>query len=268
LSPSEDYYYLFLARAALENARSLNDKQTRDVFISRAEKDMLRAQSLNPLNTDHTANLARLYSVWAELTEDPQSRRKMIEQASSFYASAVNLSPNNSRLWGEWALLLFSQVNDFDAAEDKIAQAISLDPNYDWTHSLAGEFYFQKAENLELTVEEQKNMYEKALAEYSKGLALNNTNDLQTRYRTLLSIARTHSRLGHIAESIEAYQTALSMNPTDTNAWRIEEILANLFLQVNNPEEALFYAQKSLDSAPDDQKERLQTLITKIEENP
>ena len=88
---TEDQYMLFLGRALLEQAKqapatgtyqlpeqpTLNDvlaltpdqvaQMSREELLRAAETVLLDAQNVNPLNTDHTANLARLYRTWADL---------------------------------------------------------------------------------------------------------------------------------------------------------------------------------------------------------
>ncbi len=60
---------------------------------------------MNPLNTDHSANLARLHRRWADLkAADPAARQQELETAAEYYRQATNLSPNNAQLWNEWAL--------------------------------------------------------------------------------------------------------------------------------------------------------------------
>ena len=69
--PQEDYYYLFLGRAQLEQGRASTGAQQTG-FLANAEESLLRAQALNPLNTDHSANLGRLYLTWSQLTSGQQ----------------------------------------------------------------------------------------------------------------------------------------------------------------------------------------------------
>ena len=61
IAPDEDYYYLFLGRSALEQAKVTTDATERQRWLGDALTVLTRAQELNPLNTDHTANLARFY---------------------------------------------------------------------------------------------------------------------------------------------------------------------------------------------------------------
>ena len=73
--------------------------------MQQAENDLLKAQALNPLNTDHTANLARLYSYWAAYATTPEERQQRAEKSSQYFSRAVALSRNSALLWDEWASL-------------------------------------------------------------------------------------------------------------------------------------------------------------------
>ena len=71
-------------------------------LLRAAEVVLLDAQNVNPLNTDHTANLARLYRTWADLAAaDPAKREEMLAKSVAMYDTAVMLSPNAAHLWNE-----------------------------------------------------------------------------------------------------------------------------------------------------------------------
>ncbi len=76
LAPNEDYYYLYLGRAYLNQARALTDSAEQEALLSQAALDLKNAQAINPLNTDHTANLARLFSLWSSMTQDQLERQE------------------------------------------------------------------------------------------------------------------------------------------------------------------------------------------------
>ncbi|RME63448.1 MAG: hypothetical protein D6790_04680, partial [Caldilineae bacterium] len=123
--PTEDHYMLFLGRSLLEQAKRapaegslpypgsftvegvLNlsaqevSQMGREDLLRAAEVILKEAQRVNPLNTDHTANLARLYRSWADLTNDPAERTAMLERSLEYYDTAVTLSPHAAHLWNE-----------------------------------------------------------------------------------------------------------------------------------------------------------------------
>ena len=104
LAPSEDYYDLFLGRAFLEYARSLQDAAQRDQVMQTAQDELLAAQKLNPLNTDHTANLARLFSLWAGFTSDSALKSQRAAQSDEYFSRALGPQPEQRPLVGRVGL--------------------------------------------------------------------------------------------------------------------------------------------------------------------
>ena len=66
--PREDYYNLFLGKAYLELGQGLpaeTPPDQREAVLLKTQDVLTHARELNPLNTDHSANLARFYKSWA-----------------------------------------------------------------------------------------------------------------------------------------------------------------------------------------------------------
>jgi tetratricopeptide (TPR) repeat protein len=92
LAPNEDFYYLFLGRAYLEYGKTITDTTEQEKLITQAQRDLEKAQHINPLNTDHTANLARLYSMWSSMTEDSQKKLERAQKSDYYFSRAIVLS--------------------------------------------------------------------------------------------------------------------------------------------------------------------------------
>ena len=183
LEPQEDYYYLFLGRALLQLAdmaqpgnallpADLSNVPTRDLLAlsergarSGTREDLMRAaqaalvaaQRLNPLNTDHSANLARLNRAWAFAdalgpTDNPTDTRlreilatpgnkvdtARLDQALTYYQQATALSPQNAQLWNELATVQFIR-NDLAGAQASIDRSLALDQRFPATYLLQGD---------------------------------------------------------------------------------------------------------------------------------
>ncbi len=264
LAPREDYYYLFLGRAYLEHAKTLNTEAEREAVISQAAVDLRKAQLLNPLNTDHTANLARLYSLWSTYTSDPALKEERAVISSRFFAQAVILSPNNARLWDEWALVFLNILNQLEEARLRLERSLEVDPFYDWTYALLGDYYGRTAQVLsEEQEEERQQAFEKAGEAYTKALEL--ATETSMKYSYALALAGVHTRLDEPMAAIAAYQEALDLSPNSSESWKIEESIALLHSQSGNHSDALAHAQKALALAPEDQKQRLQALVSQLD---
>jgi tetratricopeptide (TPR) repeat protein len=268
LSPNEDYYYLFVVRAFLEQARASTDLDERERLMGLAEKSLDRAIKINPLNTDHTANMARLFLSWANFSDDPEVRQERLAKGVELYDRALELSPNNSRLWGELALIYNTELNQREKSYELLNKALELDPHYDWLNSLSGEFLFTEAESITAANGKKEKLYLSSLDAFQKSLSLTTSSDVQNRYRIMLSIARVMTRLNRIEEAIRFYQEAVELVPNLPDTWRIYEILSSLHLANDRPMEALEQAQKSLQLAPNDQKTRLEKWINEISGKP
>ncbi|MEZ4677693.1 MAG: O-antigen ligase family protein [Caldilineaceae bacterium] len=116
---TEDHYMLFLGRALLEQAKAAGEEGTfqfaekptvddvlaltpqqvqqmsRTDLLRAAEAVLLEAQTVNPLNTDHTANLSP-YRTWADLSTDPLVRQRCWIRVLLKHDMAVQLSPSGT----------------------------------------------------------------------------------------------------------------------------------------------------------------------------
>ncbi len=117
---------------------------------------LLAAQRLNPLNTDHTANLARLYRSWAfsnvttaesgnnatlrqlALTRPQEVDVTKLQQSIRHYQAALSLSGHNSGLWNELAVVQFV-ANDVQGALASLDRSQQLDDRFYQTYVLRGE---------------------------------------------------------------------------------------------------------------------------------
>jgi tetratricopeptide (TPR) repeat protein len=183
LEPAEDYYYLFLGRALLEFSAGaqagttllpadLSNVPTDELLAlveqglrARDREDIMRAsyaallgaQRLNPLNTDHSANLARLYRSWAfvnalgpnDVPSNPALRQIVatrpqdvdlakIEQSLAYYRQATSLSPQNAQLWNEMAAIQYIK-GDVQAALATLDHSLGLDRQFYQTYLMRGD---------------------------------------------------------------------------------------------------------------------------------
>ena len=262
LAPNEDYYYLFLGRAYLENAKTMQDTAEREQLIREAESDLRKAQAINPLNTDHTANLARLYSLWASYSEGA-TRTEKAEISSDYFSKAVKLSPNNARLWDEWALLLLNTLKRPEEAFERLTRSKEIDAEYHWTYGLLGDYYAQKSREAD-SQEAQVDALQKAAENYARALDLPAPGEPQASFSYALALGNTLTQLLDFGKAIQAYQRALDTAPAGAETWRIEEVIANLFVELGDRSNALIHAQNALNGAPEAQRDQLQQLINQL----
>ncbi len=260
IAPREDYYYLYLGRSYLEQARSIQDVQQRDAFFQQAASDLLAAQKINPLNTDHTANLARLYSMWSIYSTDPQLKQERFDQSNEFFEKALDLSPHSSRLWDEWAVLLMGSDATRPEALKKLFHAYELDPTYDWTAYLFAEYYAGEVKIL--TGQEKANAVVNAIANYQK--AANLAGDVSLKVNYLLNLTQFAVDQNQVKVAIEALNQILYYVPNGPETWKYENLLAQLYYGIGDKAQALQHAQRALSICPADQQQQIEDLIKKI----
>lgn len=268
-APSEDYYYLFLGRAYLERARLLQTENPAEAqrMMEQAKTDLLVAQKINPLNTDHTANLARLNRFWAQITANPSQRNQLAQEASDDYARAVVLSPNNVVIWNEWAVLHLGLLQNPDRAVELLEHSLEVDSEYFGTYGVLAQYYGQKAK--QETDEAAKQIaYENAVQSYEDAISrIKKKRDDATKYNYLLELADLQTIFEDYEAAIATYEKARSL-AGEKQVWRIEEALAKLYLQIGQRDTALVLANSALQNAPDNQKKRVQDLIVLIQQQP
>lgn len=265
LAPTEDFYYLFLGRAYLEYAKTISDTADRDKLMNQALKDLEKAQEINPLNTDHTANLARLYSLWSSMTEDNQKKNELAQKSDYYFSRAIVLSPNNSRIWGEWALLALNYLNQPDKALERLNHSLEIDPTYDWTNALLGEYYLRLSQQEAIT-ETKESYINQALFYYDKAKQL--TGDQSAKANYSLGMAQLYINSHQYFKAIQTLEEIIQLTPSSSELWRYEQSLAQLYYQVGNNGTALSYAKSALSHAPEEQKEAIQNLINQLENIP
>jgi tetratricopeptide (TPR) repeat protein len=267
LAPDQDHYYLFLGRSYLEQAKSESDSAQQDLLINEAESELKIAQRKNPLNTDHTANLGRLYSWWASRAAEPQTRQERGQTASNYYTTATTLSPQNSNLWGEWAILYLDVLNNPKEAYKRLDRALALDPRYNWTQGLMGDYYFRTGRVITETVAKESSL-QKALDHYEQALAVSKSWETQARIGYLIGKGNTYTELGQFSEAVSAYEEAVALKPATSDLWRIEETIARTYVLVGDKENALAHANAALEAAPTEQAARINQFINEINNPP
>jgi tetratricopeptide (TPR) repeat protein len=130
LAPIEDWYYLFLGKAYLDLLPQVQDANQRTALLLESETQLVNAREVNPLNTDHTANLARLHRLGT------RDYNKSLE----YYKKAVELSPHNAQIFNEMGQT-YQIMRQMDQAEQTYQHSLDLDPLYINTYVLLGELY-------------------------------------------------------------------------------------------------------------------------------
>ncbi len=259
IAPYEDYYYLFLGRSMLEKAKSVEDPAQQQDWLDQAEAVLTTAQRLNPLNTDHTANLARYYRSRGELTDTVDARRKEWLNALQLYAMATTLSPNAAHLYNEGGLVNYllgdleqDQNNEevanryFDQAQAMYEKSLDLDQIFAQTYLFLGDLHRARGQTAQAI-----ETYRQA-TEVSPGLI-----------QAWSALAYLYVQEDRLPEAIAANQRVTQLNPRDSLAWRN---LALLYQKTDQLPAALEAAQRALETASNAEKPQLETVVQQLQE--
>jgi tetratricopeptide (TPR) repeat protein len=263
LAPGEDHYYLSLASSRFEQAKLSGDEGRQRMLLQEVEDNLLRAQSINPLNPDHTANLAHLYRWWASLADHQSERSERAETSSYYYSRAVTLSPKDANLWGEWAILMMEMLDRPDQALHRLEYALHLHPEHISILRLTGDAYHQLALNSsELSVRSE--LLEKAVSSYQAALHLSHRSASFVKVDILIALGEAYAELEKLELAVAAYQEAIQSGLIPFQAWSIQEALAHLYARMGDRTAALEHANLARQSAPPDQVERLNALVEQL----
>ena len=251
LDPYEDYYFLFLGRACLEKAQRMGEspndalfspnldtllrptaweqewlKNTgRETWLRLSEVALNRAQELNPLNTDHTANLGRLYRTRGGLRANMDERIKELSRSIEYYRQATSLSPHNAQLFNEWGTVYYI-LGRFDKALEKLLFSLSLDPAFVNTYVHLGDAY------------QALNKPERALEAHVKAIEIE-PGSLTDQYLFSFPIPGfLETRLNFYANSGLAQRLIQAVEKYEGDTFPLYKALGNIYIQQRKLEEA------------------------------
>ena len=294
LSRNEDFYYLWLGRALLEKAKSTpitattraitdtasfervisNDTNnwnrpsgsdalpsaqlSRDDLFAAARIILEEARVINPFNTDHSANLARMWRQSADLTADATQKQQRYENSSMEYGTATSLSPNNAALWNEWASLMMYNLRNLDEAKVKLDRSLELDQKFSQTYLLRSAWNMEKANTVDRAAkpDEWRAYMEAALKELSAARVVDPNSD-----QILQELTRVAVQMGDLPAAISATLSMVEKNPND---WNSLKNLAVMYSDTKQITLAQQYAERALAIAPAEQQGPLQAFIAQL----
>ncbi|NLF63727.1 MAG: hypothetical protein GX579_03920 [Chloroflexi bacterium] len=260
LAPLEDFYYLFLGRALLEKAGVTDDAVQQEQLLEEARDRLLFAQEINPLNTDHTANLARLTTRWASLPHiEPDRKQTLIAAARDYYQEALALSPQNSVVRNEYGNLLATLEGDCEEAIAVFEESLAIDPYFENTYlGLAGilDLCAGQADG-----ETQAAYYRRAaeMVEEAVERGAENPGTL------LVQAGELYARAGADEQAIAALEAARERPEMAMPVWNLNFRLAGIYRELGEVEEARALATAALEEAPEDQRPAIQAFLEELE---
>ena len=268
--PNEDFYYLWLGRAYLEKSALLQSPLERDQILETAASSLRQAQRINPLNTDHTANLARLNTRWASVSSEAE-RAERIEEAEQYYQAAIGLSPQNAVIRNEYARMVYSFHQDCERAIDLYDESLTADPFYARTHFEM--FEIMSACAAEWPEAERDAFYERMFANLEEGERLAIEKPGREREALRAQIPRSWAQGAQFFQSVEEWELALralerlaEYANEQIPLWNVTYQTAVVHQQMGNIELARAAAAEALAAAPADVQPQIEQFVATLDE--
>ena len=258
--PAEDFYYLFLGRGLLERASITQDPAEQSELLTQAETLLLRAQELNPLNTDHTANLARLNTRWYAAIDDEAERAERLELAERYYQLALTLSPQNSVIRNELARLILEVRGDCGRALTLYDESAAIDPFYVQTHLARADAFILCSSGQ--SDDERDTLYRAAADSLDQALAIDPNS-----IRAWLQLAEIRRQLGEFEEAAAAIDNARALNdPPAFPPAEIDFLAARIAAGQGNTAEARALAESALATAGEETAAEIEAFLQELGE--
>lgn len=259
-APTEDFYYLFQGRALLERAALTEDAAEKTELLTRAESLLLQAQGINPLNTDHTANLARLHTRWFAASDDEAEQQEHVELAERYYREALALSPQNSVIRNEYARLLLEVKGECEQALAVYDESAAIDPFYSQTHLARADAYIVCGSPLPEA--ERNEFYRTAAEALTRGLEGNPGN-----VRAWIQLAEVYRQLGQYDDALATVeQLRLNNEPVVIPTAEIDFLEAQIVAGQGATAAARILAERALETAGEATAARIEEFLAGLDE--
>ena len=279
LAPQQDELWYLYGRTALIAARAQTTQAARAVLRSAARSHLERALLISPFNPNYLISLARLNFDIAQDTQNLDDRTATANRADNYYAAALRLNPHDARWWQNWAVLDYEVFLDYAAAETKLQRAQTEDPTNARSLVLLGNVATARM----VSPQANDTDFSAALDYYSQ--ALNSpvgTSPIEIK----LLLGNLWLQRGTASKDAVAQNSSYRMSAdlfeqvisaTDSTAtfgepdeqpgsaakfepWALQRTLSQLYMSLQQYEQAGQYAALALASAPQSQHELLLQL--------
>lgn len=216
--PKEETYYLNLGRILFGKANSSNDLSEKNAVFEKIRLSMEQAHELNPMNSDHIANLGLVYLRWSQFDPNTESRREKLAISNSYFQKALEKSPRKTIIINNWARV-FAAEGNFDEAVRQLNYSLSLDNTFAETYIALGDVY-----SMQGNTRGASHAYENAVR----------YDPLSADALSMLGLS--YFKEGRLKESLELTRKAVELRP---NLMKAQSLLGILYFRLNRYEEAI-----------------------------
>jgi len=204
LAPHADVYYLELGRAYSQKASSTGDlagdPAQPERLLQLAEQSLIQARDINPLEHEHSVNLAGLYRQRYNLASNPAQKEQWDQQASANYEIATTLVPHDAALWNTRGDF-YSQLGQLEKAAEAYERVVELAPRSTEVWRILGSTYAQLGR------------FEEGITAMQEALELE--PEAENAWNSHLILAILYGQLGRPEEALSHAQTAWQLAPEE-----------------------------------------------------
>ena len=205
-----------------------------------AEATLLKAHTLNPLNKDHFANMARLYIFWYTRIEP---KPEILQKALQWFHDGVDLAPKDVTILNEYIESLLTYADSIKTSDPTTAKKTIDDADQLLQRSMALDQKYSDTTLRQANVLRAKGDYAKAVSIYTQ-LIVKNPRVLDSQITTIIRQLATQPDL--LSQLRDAYNTNLKK----TDALSIS-IIGLISSQLNDHDNAILAFSKLAQMQPD-----------------
>ena len=205
-----------------------------------AEATLLKAHTLNPLNKDHFANMARLYIFWYTRIEP---KPEILQKALQWFHDGVDLAPKDVTILNEYIESLLTYADSIKTSDPTTAKKTIDDADQHLQRSMALDQKYSDTTLRQANVLRAKGDYAKAVSIYTQ-LIVKNPRVLDSQITTIIRQLATQPDL--LSQLRDAYNTNLKK----TDALSIS-IIGLISSQLNDHDNAILAFSKLAQMQPD-----------------
>jgi tetratricopeptide (TPR) repeat protein/O-antigen ligase len=205
-----------------------------------AEATLRKAHTLNPLNKDHFANMARLYIFWYTRIE---AKPEILQKALQWFHDGVAIAPKDVSILNEYIESLLTYANSIKASDPTTAQKTITEADQLLQQSLMLDDKYTDTALRQANVLRAKGEYPKAVAMYTQ-LIVKNPRVLDSQITSIIRELAAQPEL--LAQLRDAYNTNLKAS----DALSIS-IIGLISSQLNDHDNAILAFSKLAQMQPD-----------------
>ena len=131
-------------------------------------------------------------------------------------------------------------IDQPERALELLERSLEVDPEYDWTYALIGDYYTQIARRADDETQKE-DAYQTAVENYRKAIDVSAPKTLRTRegLNYFYAIATTYQALNDLESLAAILEESLTYTEVQSELWKIHDNLARTYYQMGENQKPL-----------------------------